>query len=69
MADFQPVQLTNGTETVVAENVYALVQYQYDGYWIVGEVEPPLTLRERFAFGPERPATPRAGVVYIQTPV
>lgn len=66
-----PVDLTNGITVVTASTPSELVQYQYDGWWLVGQPEPDLPLQDRFAFGPTPPPVEkrRRGMIYIVTPV
>lgn len=66
---FIPVQMTNDIEVRVAETVDEYVQLQFDGWWAIGVAAPPLTLTERFVFGPTAPSNPRPGTIYFATPV
>lgn len=69
MATMTPVQFTNGIDTRLAETPSEVTQFRWEGWWALGEVEPPLQLSERFVFGPTRPSSVRVGTVYIATPV
>lgn len=66
---FTPVEVTNGVDTMTAYTADELTQFIWDGWWQLDAIPPPLTLAERFAFGPVRPVNPRPGTVYIATPV
>lgn len=66
---FTPVAYTDGTRTETAYTPGDATQYEWLGWWALGEVEPPLSLNERMKFGPTPPVAPRRGTVYITTPV
>lgn len=68
MASYAPGEYTDGITTVVVSTTGEAADLIWQGWWRVGDVEPPIPLHERFAFGPTPPVAPRRGVVYIPTP-
>lgn len=66
---FTPIEFTDGVTVAMAYTPGEVSQFRWEGWWALGEVEPPLSLAERMRFGPTPPAAPRRGTVYIATPV
>ena len=65
---FVPVAYSNGAQVQMAYTAGAATQLEWEGWWPVGEREPPIQLDQRFAFGPTPPESPRPGTIYFATP-